>query len=373
MLPAKHVLHLPSSFMASPFRSAARLFLASLFLASPAFAQDAAPTTTETETPPPVVATPPADVARIDSADVDAFMNGFMEALLESENIAGATVSIVQDGQILLARGYGMADVENEIAVDPATTLFRIGSISKLFVWTTVMQEFEKGRINLTQDVNTYMGEVQIPDTYDQPVTMTHLMTHTPGFEDRVIGLFRRTEEEVGVLKDVLIDEMPKRVRPPGEIASYSNHGTAMAAHAVATVANQDWYDYVEQHVMLPLGLHHTTFRQPVPDSIAAGMSKGYKANEGSFEEEGFEYIPLAPVGAASASATDMATFMITHLNRGQYGDVSIMAPTTAHRMQQPLFRHAGSVNAQQMTREHLHMAIALEVSALGCEIQISS
>ncbi|MDX1577656.1 MAG: serine hydrolase, partial [Gemmatimonadota bacterium] len=170
-----------------------------------------------------------------DVAELEAWLDGFMASHLEELPSAGAAVAIVLDGEPLLARGYGLADVEKEVPVD-ASTLFRIGSVSKLFTWTAVMQLVERGILDLETDINEYMGDVQVPDTYPEPVTLRHLLTHTAGFEDHVVGLFGSDEDDVRPLEEILREEMPARVRPPGEVASYSNHGTGMAAHIVERV-----------------------------------------------------------------------------------------------------------------------------------------
>ena len=128
---------------------------------------------------------------------------------------AEATISVVKDGEILFAKGYGFADVDEGIAVDPDATLFRIGSVSKLFVWISVMQLVEEGRLDLHADINDYLEGVEIPPTWDEPVTMAHLMSHTPGFEDRVVGLFGRHEEQLIPLEEILSNQTPARVRPP--------------------------------------------------------------------------------------------------------------------------------------------------------------
>ena len=278
-------------------------------------------------------------------AELEAFMNGLVEAHLEAYNISGATVAVVKDGAIFFAKGYGYADINERKRVRADKTLFRIASISKLFVWTAVMQLVEQGKLDLDTDINTYLTHFKIPDTYDEPVTLAHLMTHAPGFEEYVIGLFARDTERLLPLGDILSKEFPARVRPPGNVASYSNHGTGIAAYIVEQVSGVTWDEYVEENILKPLGMAHTTFRQPVPEPLSANLSKGYSYSGGEFHEEAFVYVPLAPVGAASTTATDMAKFMIAHLNLGQFGNSCILDAKTARQMHGALFRHAPEVN----------------------------
>lgn len=281
----------------------------------------------------------------LDSAELAAFMDGVMATQLKNKQIAGATVSIVQHNRVLLSKGYGYADIKKKTPVDPQKTLFRIGSVSKLFVWTAVMQLAGQGKIDLKADVNNYCKDFQVPEAFGKPVTLLDLMNHTPGFEDKVIGLFARGPEGLRPLGDLLKEQMPQRVWAPGIIASYSNHGAAMAAYIVEQVSGMPWDAYVEKNILQPLRMGHTSFRQPLPDSLQAGMSKGYRYVKGLAKEADFEYIPLAPAGSASATAWDMARFMRAHLHWGRIGTVRILDSLDAVTMRQPSFRNTAGMN----------------------------
>jgi CubicO group peptidase (beta-lactamase class C family) len=218
--------------------------------------------------------------------------------------------------------------------------MFRIGSVSKLFIWTAVMRLVEEGKLNLEADVNDYLGDVRIPETYPEPITLKHLLTHTPGFEDHVIGLFGHSEDDMRPLGKILGERLPARVRKPGDLASYSNHGTALAGYIVEKVSGMPWEEYVEETILQPLGMTHTTVRQPVPEALRDDLSKGYEFQNGKFVEQPFEYVPPAPAGAMSASAGDMVRFMIAHLQNGEYESARILKAETAKQMRESLFTH---------------------------------
>ena len=278
-------------------------------------------------------------------SELEAFVDGYMASYLEQANIAGATVAVIEGTETIFAKGYGYADVEARAPVDPELTLFRIGSVSKLFVWTSVMQLVEQGKLDLLMDVNEYLSDLEVPDAYGAPVNMAQLMTHTAGFDERVLGLFAADASAVRPLGDILREELPDRVRPPGELTSYSNHGTGLAMYVVEQISGVPWEDYIEQNILEPLDLSSTSFAQPLPDSLASQTSKGYKFEGGEFVEAPFEFVPLAPVGAAASSATDMARFMAAHLRLGQFANGRILEEETAHLMQTNLFRHHPAVN----------------------------
>ena len=175
-------------------------------------------------------------VLPLQAAEVEAFMDGLIDAQLEAYHLPGATVAVVQDGALLLAKGYGYADLAARKPVVADQTLFRPGSISKLLIWTAVMQLVEAGQLDLDADVNTYVTDFKIPSTYPEPITLAHLLTHTPGFEERGEGLFLRAAAEKLPLADYLQRYMPARVRPPGTLTAYSNYGTTLAGYIIEQV-----------------------------------------------------------------------------------------------------------------------------------------
>lgn len=277
-----------------------------------------------------------------DAAEVEAFLDGVMAAHLSEKKIAGATVAVVRDGKVLLAKGYGYADRKERRPVDPARTLFRIGSVSKLFTWIAVMQQVEQGVLDLHADINTYL-DFQVPATYSEPITLNHILTHTAGFEERATGLFSSSEEPRG---QWLAENMPARVRPPGLFSAYSNYGTALAGYIVERVTGLSWEEYIEREILEPLGMEYTTGRQPLPEHLASQMSVGY-ANVGKrMEPRDFELlIPVAPAGSISASANDMARFMIANLQYGEYEGERILGEETARRMYSRVFSHDDRLN----------------------------
>jgi CubicO group peptidase (beta-lactamase class C family) len=330
------------------FRSAARvapwmvLFVAFAGAAPLAQAPGQPPVVT-----PPVAAVQPRPAGLTDRAELEHFIDGVIAAQQEANHVEGVTVAVVANGELFFAKGYGFADRAAGRRVDPERTMFRIGSVSKLFTWTAVMQLVEQGRLDLKADVNTYLSgsPVRVPATFARPVTMVDLLTHTPGFEDHVLGLFGRTPAAMRPLGDVLAAEMPARVRPPGQLSSYSNHGTALAGYIVERISGMPFERYVEERILQPLQMTHTAVRQPVPNALKGNMSVGYRYADGEQKAEGFEFVPASPAGAVSASAVDMAHFMIAHLDEGKYGDARILGEATAREMRERLFGHVASLN----------------------------
>lgn len=277
--------------------------------------------------------------------ELETFMDGVMIANLRDKHVVGATISVVRDGQPFFAKGYGFADLAQAKPVDPEKTLFRIGSISKLFTWTAVMQLVESGKLALDADVNTYL-DFEIPSTYPQPITLRHVMTHTAGFEEDGRDLFGHDPRRVIPLGRWLATHIPGRVRPPGQFSSYSNYASALAGYIVERVSGLPWADCIEQNVLVPLGMNQTSVRQPLPARLSADMSEGYAFEDGRYFARPWEVITgAAPAGSMSSSATDMAKFMLAHLGHGIHDGHRILSEARAGEMHARAFAHDDRLN----------------------------
>jgi CubicO group peptidase (beta-lactamase class C family) len=276
-------------------------------------------------------------------ADVEAFLDGLMPTQLQREDVAGAVITIVKDGKPFFSKGYGYSDVEKKTPVSPSGTLFRPGSVSKLFTWTAVMQLVEQGKIDLDKDVNDYL-DYKIPATYDKPITMRDIMTHTPGFEEVLQLLFIDEPKDLIPLGDYMKQHLPERIYPPFTVPAYSNYGAAMAGYIVERVSGQKFDDYIDEHIFKPLDMHHATFRQPLPDDIKSMMSNGYQ--RASMKPGKFEVVQAAPAGSLAATGEDMTHFMIAHLQDGKYENTQILKPETARQMHSRTFENLPTMNA---------------------------
>ncbi len=288
------------------------------------------------ETPPGETAAPAAAAGVLsDTRELEAFIDGMMAAHLPSQDIPSATIAIVENGELVFAKGYGFADREKRIPVKADTTLFRPGSTSKLFTWTAVMQLYERGQLDLDADVNTYLTSFKIPATFPEPVTMKHILSHTAGFEDGALGyLIVKDQDKLLSMREALKVHMPERVNPPGAWSSYSNWGTALAGLIVEEISGMPFPEYIEKNIFEPLGMTHSTFREPLPENLAPDMAVGYKRKNGIYEPGYFEFISdFGPAGALSSTSVDMSRFMIAHLQLGRYGDQRILEEETARKM----------------------------------------
>jgi CubicO group peptidase (beta-lactamase class C family) len=284
---------------------------------------------------------------------LEAFVDGVVATYLSGNYLAGVTLSIVENGEVVLLKGYGIAGVDPERPVDPERSLFRIGSISKTFLWTALMQLAERGTIGLDDPINDHLPEdLRIPDDgFDEPIRVRHLMTHTAGLEYSILGHgIAREAQDLLTLREYLRLYHPRRVREPGDLIAYSNYGAALAGYIVAHVSGVDFETYVDENILRPLEMNHSSFREPhgdvapaalpspMPKELAGDVAQGLEWSEGAWQAQDYEYLSqIGPAGSMSSTAADMARFMLAHLGHGN----RILSPETAERMHQVSFSHA--------------------------------
>jgi len=277
-----------------------------------------------------------------DPKELETFLDGVIGVEMEDLHIPGAVLVAVKDGQVMVRKGYGYANAEDRTPVRPDTTLFLIASVSKLFNATAVMQLVEQGKLKLDVDVNTYLTAFKVPDTYGQPITLTNLLTHTAGFDDRSIGMNVASKDKVLPLGVYLAMRLPRRVMPPGDFISYSNHGVALSGYVVEVVSGEPFARYVDEHIFKPLGMAHSSF--DMPDAWLLDKAVGYIYKD-TLRREPMGYEQVYPAGSMVSTADDIARFMIAHLEHGRYGEAQILAPQTVEEMHKIHFTHDPRLN----------------------------
>lgn len=228
------------------------------------------------------------------------------------KTVPGACVVISEHDNTVFAKGYGFADLENNTAIDPETTVFEWGSISKTFVWVSVMQLVEDRKIDLETDIRTYLPDSFLKNLrFAEPVTLLHLMNHTAGFEEELLDLRYYSASEEIPFKEVLSAHQPKQVYPPGTVSAYSNYGAALAALIVEEASGQSYKDYIKEHILLPLGMTHTSvgpFWMDV-DGLLDHKAKGYSYTGKGFRREDEMHLRMYPAGAMNGTAADLLLF----------------------------------------------------------------
>ncbi|MBI1318801.1 MAG: serine hydrolase [Candidatus Hydrogenedens sp.] len=265
------------------------------------------------------------------AADFDALFEKEMAA----RHLPGAVFVVVADGKVAYKQGYGVADLDTKKPVSADDTLFRIASVSKLFTATAVMQLAEAGKLDFTSDVNTWLGEYALPDQGFGPITLNDLLTHTAGFDDRYIGMSTLTQEDRLTLAESVRKLRPERIIPPGKILSYSNYGYTLAGYLVERLSGMPFHQYVDEHILAPLGMEHAGFM--LQDADTPNLATGYVYRNGAYEVMPYDYSNDYPAGSFMVTGDAMTRFMLAHLQHGG----GILQPETSALMQETHFRHA--------------------------------
>jgi CubicO group peptidase (beta-lactamase class C family) len=297
---------------------------------------------------PAVASSSPSRLGPTDRQELEAFVDQFFAEQMPKLHVPGAVFALVKDGKIFFSKGYGYADVEQKTPVSPDRTLFRVGSVSKLLTATAVMQLAEQGKLNLNDDINKYLKRFHIEKKYERPITFANLLTHTDGFDVAwAIGSATRCQQsdkragelsQKDSLEKLLVENLPQRVLPPGEAYLYGDVGLALAGYLVEVISGVPFVQYIDQNILKPLEMGRSSFLQPLPPNLAADLAAGYIYKNGTYLKRPFTCLKSVPTAAFSATATDMAHFMIAHLQGGRYGTKRILKETTLEEMHRQHF-----------------------------------
>jgi len=259
-----------------------------------------------------------------------------MKDVVEKDHVAGAGLALVSKGELLWCGGIGKADVaaNRDIACD---TEFRVGSISKSFVSLALLKLQEEGKINLYARLQDVAPEVPMKNKWEStnPVRIVNLLEHTAGFDDMAFSeVYNRHDRPdfplLGVFKRF---QEPQDVRwPPGTRFSYSNPGYGIAGYLIEKVSGQPFDAYIQQNILVPLGITVGDFR--LTDGNRAKLAQGYGGNPPA--AIAYKEIYLRPAGDMKASPAELAKLVQFFLRRGKAGDLQLVKPETIARMEYP-------------------------------------
>ena len=270
----------------------------------------------------------PADVERFADSVFARYMREFPEPSL--------AVVVVQGDSTLLLKGYGNESSVPARRVDPDSTLFNIASVSKLFTATAAMQLVERRNLSLDDDITRRLGS-RIVRGAGPPITLRHLLTHTSGLDGAFVRDVVTDPSRLISLEDYFEKFPPARGRPPGQEIRYSNVGMALVGRLVEVASGMPFDDYVEQQVMMPLGMTHSTFRQPAPQHLKSRI-----ATHGSGAVP--DVLLLAPAGSMVSTAADMSRFMRAHLTDGASGEARVLSQVSTGQMHSVQWRAHDSI-----------------------------
>jgi CubicO group peptidase (beta-lactamase class C family) len=281
-----------------------------------------------------------AETVPADAAELEAFVDGVMPDAMQQWHVQGAVIVVVRDGTVLFQKGYGYADLAQQTEMSPERTVLRVFSLSKLLTATAVMQLVEQRRIELDKDVNAYLTNIHVESPFSRPITIRHLLTHTPGFDSdqREIGGAAASSAEWLSLDDYLARRTPAPMWPSGQQFLYTNAAYDLLGLVVQDISGRPYADYMSQRILDPLGMARSTFQQP--PALESEVAATYRYSEGqqTIVPQGLQL--NVPAAGLTSTASDMAHFMIGQLEGGQYGEVRLLEASTVREMQSQQFSY---------------------------------
>ena len=265
-----------------------------------------------------------------DPRELEKFLDAILTEQMEKQHIPGAAFIFVKDGKVFFSKGYGFANLERKQPVVPEQTLFRIGSISKVFTATAIVQLADRRRINPHTDVNRYLRKLKVAETFPGPVTAAHLITHTAGFDEIRPGTQGPNAASVLPLADFLRTRLV-RIEAPGDTIAYSTYGITLAGLLIEEVSGISFESYLAKNVWKPLGMNRTNIT--VPAALADDLALGYEYVNGVNQPQAYEWYHTTPASSINSTAMDMARFVIMNLQNGRYGKARILSNGAAHDM----------------------------------------
>ena len=217
-----------------------------------------------------------------------------------------ATAVFDKDGTIYQGN-FGYMNKEKGVKADDGS-VFEWGSVTKLTVWISVMQLWEQGKINLEEDIRTYLPEGFLKNLrYDKPITMLDLMNHQAGFDE--VSMYLQDDKSI---EEILKEQQPIQSFEPGTVTAYSNYGTGLAALIVERISGQRFVDYAHEHIFQPLGMDKTAILPDLSDNSYVQKkrqeAKGYDIQGKVLRKDSF-IVGLYPIGAATGTLKDLEKF----------------------------------------------------------------
>ena len=271
------------------------------------------------------IPSPPPEIARGDMAAVKAYADQLVASEMSRNKVQGLSIAVVDDQRVVWAQGYGFADVVNKVPAS-ANTLYRAGSVSKLFTAALVLQGVEQGKWRLDEPVSKYLPNFHPVGPNAQDITLRQVMTHHAGLpRDRLQGMFTSQPQPFTQVVETLNSE--SLAYAPGQVFAYSNLGFSLLGTVVQADAGKPFEQTMQHSLLAPLGMDHSSFSASPVNSD--GMAKAYRGNEEAPEPA----LRDIPAGGLITSVNDMTRFIQMVFANGRSGANQVLTPQTIAAM----------------------------------------
>jgi len=268
-----------------------------------------------------------------DAVELEAFLDDYLSEQMVEHHIPGVVITFVKDGEIFWSKGYGYADLESQIPMSVDETLLTTASLGKAFSAVGVLQQYERGAIDLHDDIRPYITDFQLKTNFDEALTFANLLTHTDGFEARMIGVAAQNPEGLIPLGELVESYTPTQIYMPGQYITYGDFAATLAGYLTQEISGLSFEAYMESNILSPLGMADSTFDQRLSDEMVSRLATGYDYTEGQYHATPVFYIRSVPAGGLRTTAADMNAFMLALLNNGEHQGAHILDEATTQLM----------------------------------------
>ena len=253
----------------------------------------------------------------------------------------GAAVAVIKNGEVIFSNAYGMADLENKIPVN-TDTVFEYGSISKMFVWISIMQLVEQGKLDLDTNIREYL-----PDDFNQKwktsydITMRNIINHSSGYGEYIFDAALTESSKEIDLADAILITHPYQYYKPGTASAYSNYATTLAAYVVECISGQEFFQYQKENIFDRIGMNQTAGHPFWQDniSILEKKAQGYAGNgKGNFRNTGWSNVAQYPVGSVNGTVGDLAKLLIALMPENDSNSPLFENPNTLPTLLSPSY-----------------------------------
>ncbi|WP_198149872.1 serine hydrolase domain-containing protein [Clostridium sp. DMHC 10] len=266
----------------------------------------------------------------VEGQALNSYLDKITKENFQKYRLPSLCMVVVKDGKIIYENALGYADVKNKIKADVNSSVYRIGSTSKIFTETAIMQLYEQGKIDLKEDANKYLGDIKIQNKFAKKVTVENLLTHTSGIDEATFPYTAvKTQSDMISLSSFLRKHQPVVTTEPGKVCLYSNIGIDLLGHIIESVSGMKYEAYVQKNIFNVLNMNNSKVSLPLN-----GMTKNYD----SLVETGYVYYNDSPAGGINSTPLDIAKFMMAHLQKGVYKNNKILKESTVKLMQEHHF-----------------------------------
>lgn len=260
-------------------------------------------------------------------------LDSWVVATAATREQPGLSIGVVHDQDLIWAKGYGFADLQKKTPATPAT-LYRIASISKLFTSTAIMQLRDSGKLQLDDPVAKHLSWFKLRQTHAGPViTIRHLITHTSGLPREAWGT--NWSDLTFPTRDEMVRRLAEQetVFPAETEWKYSNLALSLAGEVVAAVSGEPWPQYVDKHILQPLGMT-ATLALPKADTPGLALGYGRRVPGAARDLEPFVDIDgVRPAGNLASNVEDLAKFVSLQLRDKPLGGNQILKTSTLREM----------------------------------------